>query len=159
MELKKPGVTLLIPWEGYRSAHPYGYDYSHFCELTEVSEAVSSKSRWARPSPMRSFTGAGLAAFLEDGRIEVDSNVVERSMKSVPLTRKYSLDLQHSNDKCCLAPPSLRHTLKMSSHPLSRLSTFLHSAKYSIVAVRAGSLYGRLVRDIRRARKWVRINR
>ncbi len=32
-----------------------------------------------------------LAAFLDDGRVEVDSNVVERSMKSVALTRKNSL--------------------------------------------------------------------
>jgi transposase len=33
IELKKPGVTLLILWEEYRSAHPDGYGYSRFCEL------------------------------------------------------------------------------------------------------------------------------
>lgn len=33
----------------------------------------------------------GLTAFLDDGRIEVDSNIVERSMKSVGLTRKDSI--------------------------------------------------------------------
>lgn len=33
IELKKPGVTLLILWEEYRSVHPDGYGYSRFCEL------------------------------------------------------------------------------------------------------------------------------
>jgi len=33
IELKKPGVTLLILWEEYRSLHPDGYGYSRFCEL------------------------------------------------------------------------------------------------------------------------------
>ena len=33
----------------------------------------------------------GLTAFLSDGTIEVDSNIVERSMKSVALTRKNSM--------------------------------------------------------------------
>jgi hypothetical protein len=33
----------------------------------------------------------GLTAFLDDGRIEVDSNIVERSIKPVCLTRKNSL--------------------------------------------------------------------
>lgn len=33
IELKKPGVTLLILWEEYRGAHPDGYGYSRFCEL------------------------------------------------------------------------------------------------------------------------------
>ncbi|MBB4383704.1 IS21 family transposase, partial [Bradyrhizobium sp. SBR1B] len=33
VELKKPGVTLLILWEEYRAVHPDGYGYSRFCEL------------------------------------------------------------------------------------------------------------------------------
>ncbi|SJM30248.1 hypothetical protein BQ8482_130147 [Mesorhizobium delmotii] len=33
VELKKPGVTLLILWEEYRGSHPDGYGYSRFCEL------------------------------------------------------------------------------------------------------------------------------
>ena len=33
IELRKPGVTLLILWEEYRSDHPDGYGYSRFCEL------------------------------------------------------------------------------------------------------------------------------
>lgn len=33
VELKKPGVTLLILWEEYRGSHADGYGYSRFCEL------------------------------------------------------------------------------------------------------------------------------
>lgn len=33
----------------------------------------------------------GLAQFLEDGRIELDSNAVERSMRPIALTRKNAL--------------------------------------------------------------------
>ncbi len=32
-ELKRPGVTLGILWEEYRSVHPDGYGYSRFCDL------------------------------------------------------------------------------------------------------------------------------
>ena len=33
VELRKPGVTLLILWEEYRAVHPGGYGYSRFCDL------------------------------------------------------------------------------------------------------------------------------
>ena len=33
LELKKPGVTLMILWEEYRAVHPGGYGYSRFCDL------------------------------------------------------------------------------------------------------------------------------
>jgi len=33
VEMKRPGVTLLILWEEYRAIHPDGYGYSRFCEL------------------------------------------------------------------------------------------------------------------------------
>lgn len=32
-ELKKKGVTLMLLWEEYKEAYPYGYQYSRFCEL------------------------------------------------------------------------------------------------------------------------------
>ncbi len=32
-ELKRPGVTLSLLWEEYRSVHPGGYGYSRFCDL------------------------------------------------------------------------------------------------------------------------------
>lgn len=32
-ELKRPGVTVSLLWEEYRSVHPGGYGYSRFCDL------------------------------------------------------------------------------------------------------------------------------
>jgi transposase len=60
-------------------------------QLTELSDDVSSKSALGKAVSYTLNHWGGLAAFLEDGRIEVDSNVVERSIKSVALTRKNSL--------------------------------------------------------------------
>lgn len=60
-------------------------------QLTELSDEVSAKSALGKAVAYTLNHWSGLAAFLEDGRIEVDSNVVERSMKSVALTRKNSL--------------------------------------------------------------------
>ena len=33
MELKKPGVTMMMLWEEYRATEPDGYGYSRFCDL------------------------------------------------------------------------------------------------------------------------------
>lgn len=33
VELKKPGVTMMLLWEEYRAVEPGGYGYSRFCEL------------------------------------------------------------------------------------------------------------------------------
>lgn len=33
LELRRPGVTLLLLWEEYRAEHPAGYGYSRFCAL------------------------------------------------------------------------------------------------------------------------------
>lgn len=60
-------------------------------KLTELSDEVSSKSALGKAVSYTLNHWGGLTAFLEDGRVEVDSNVVERSMKSVALTRKNSL--------------------------------------------------------------------
>jgi hypothetical protein len=60
-------------------------------QFIELSDEVSAKSALGKAVTYTLNHWNGLAAFLEDGRIEVDSNVVERSMKSVALTRKNSL--------------------------------------------------------------------
>jgi transposase len=33
IDLKKPGVTMMVLWEEYRAIQPGGYGYSRFCEL------------------------------------------------------------------------------------------------------------------------------
>ena len=60
-------------------------------QLTELSDEVSSKSALGKAVTYTLNHWGGLTAFLDDGRVEVDFNVVERSMKSVALTRKNSL--------------------------------------------------------------------
>ena len=59
--------------------------------LTEVMTEVSVKSALGKAIAYTQAHWSGLVVFLGDGRIEVDSNVVERSMKSVALTRKNAL--------------------------------------------------------------------
>jgi transposase len=57
----------------------------------------------------------GLSCFLEDGRIEIDSNVVERSMRPIALNRKNALFAGHdtgAENWACLA--SLIETCKLN---------------------------------------------
>ena len=50
-------------------------------QKTKLAEAIRyALSRWN-----------GLTCFLDDGRIEIDSNVVERSIRPIALTRKNAL--------------------------------------------------------------------
>jgi transposase len=59
--------------------------------LETLTDEVSAKSSLGKAVAYTLAHWQGLTAFLEDGRIEVDSNVVERSIKPVCLTRKNSL--------------------------------------------------------------------
>jgi hypothetical protein len=57
----------------------------------------------------------GLSCFLEDGRIEIDSNIVERSMRPIALNRKNALFAGHdtgAENWACLA--SLIETCKLN---------------------------------------------
>jgi len=44
IELKKPGVTMMVLWEEYRAAQPDGYGCSRFCELFRGFERRLSPS-------------------------------------------------------------------------------------------------------------------
>lgn len=59
--------------------------------LADAMAEVSAKSSLGKAIAYMLGHWSGLIAFLDDGRIEVDSNVVERSTKSVALTRKNAL--------------------------------------------------------------------
>ena len=52
---------------------------------------MSAKSALSKAVASTLNHWGGLTAFMEDGQIEVDSNIVERSMKSISLTRKNTL--------------------------------------------------------------------
>lgn len=59
--------------------------------LETLIDEVSAKSSFGKAVAYTLAHWPGLTVFLADGRIEVDSNVVERSLKPVCLTRKNSL--------------------------------------------------------------------
>ena len=59
--------------------------------LRQLNEDVSAKSALGKAVAYTLTHWSGLTAFLDDGRIEVDSNIVERSIKPVCLTRKNAL--------------------------------------------------------------------
>ena len=59
--------------------------------LREKLALVSQKSRLAEAIRYALSRWTGLCRFLADGRVEIDSNVVERSMRPLALTRKNSL--------------------------------------------------------------------
>ncbi|SIR13994.1 IS66 C-terminal element [Rhizobium sp. RU33A] len=59
--------------------------------LLDLKGDISTQSALAKAINYTLTHWTGLTAFLDDGAIEVDSNIVERSMKSVALTRKNSM--------------------------------------------------------------------
>ena len=59
--------------------------------LREKLALISQKSTLAGAIRYALTRWAGLSLFLEDGRVEIDSNAVERSMRPLALTRKNAL--------------------------------------------------------------------
>ncbi len=59
--------------------------------VTERLTEIMTRSEMAEPLNYTLGHWEGLTVFLEDGRVEIDSNPVERSMKPIVLTRKNSL--------------------------------------------------------------------
>ncbi|NTH14220.1 IS66 family transposase [Agrobacterium rhizogenes] len=85
-------------------------------KLTELRDEVSSKSALGKAVAYTLNHWSGLVAFLEDGRIEVDTNIVERSMKSVALTRKNALFVGNERGgKTFAVLASLVNTAKLNS--------------------------------------------
>lgn len=58
---------------------------------TEKLALVSQKSKLAEAIRYALTRWAGLGLFLDDGQVEIDSNVVERSIRPLALTRKNAL--------------------------------------------------------------------
>ncbi len=59
--------------------------------LLDKLALVSQKSKLAEAIRYALSRWAGLSLFLDDGRIEIDSNVVERSIRPLALNRKNAL--------------------------------------------------------------------
>ena len=72
-ERSRPLVDALQPWRREK--------LSPISQKTKLAEAIRyALSRWA-----------GLCLFLEDGRIEIDNNAVERAIRPLALNRKNAL--------------------------------------------------------------------
>jgi len=59
--------------------------------LRQKLSLISQKTKLAEAIRYALWRWAGLCLFLEDGRIEIDNNVVERSIRPLALTRKNAL--------------------------------------------------------------------
>lgn len=59
--------------------------------LLDLKNDISTQSALSKAINYALTHWTGLNAFLDDGTIEIDSNIIERSMKSVALTRKNSM--------------------------------------------------------------------
>jgi transposase len=68
-ELRRPGVTLQLLWEEYRTLHPTGYGYSRWCELYRGWEGrLSPTMRQVHPAGERLFVDyAGHTVEVVDG--------------------------------------------------------------------------------------------
>lgn len=72
-ERSRPIIDVLQPW------------------LREKLALISQKSKLAEAIRYTLSRWAGLSRFLDDGRVEIDSNVVERSIRPIALNRKNAL--------------------------------------------------------------------
>lgn len=72
-ERSRPVIDTLQPW------------------LREKLALVSQKSKLAEAIRYPLSRWAGLGRFLDDGRVEIDSNVIERSIRPIALNRKNAL--------------------------------------------------------------------
>jgi transposase len=68
-ELRRPGVTLQLTWEEYRSTHPEGYGYSRYCDLYRAWEQrLSPTMRQLHVAGERTFVDyAGATLEIVDG--------------------------------------------------------------------------------------------
>jgi transposase len=77
IDLKKPGVTMMVLWEEYRAVQPDGYGYSRFCELFRGFERRLSPS-------MRQDHHAG------------DKVFVDYSGKKIPITDPHTGEVREA---------------------------------------------------------------
>jgi hypothetical protein len=94
----KPVVEALKPW--------FENNLARMSEGSKLAEAIAyGLNHWD-----------GLCRFLEDGRIEIDSNTVERSIRGVALTRKNALFAGHDRGAAGWAMiASLLETCKLNA--------------------------------------------
>ena len=87
---------------------------------------LSQKSTLAVAIRYATSRWAGLTLHLDDGRMEIDSNTVERSIRPLALTRKNALFAgSDRGGQTWAVITSLVETCKLNGHPQSRLDELL----------------------------------
>ena len=76
IDLKKPGVTMMVLWEEYREVQPDGYGYSRFCELFRGFERRLHAEH--APAPCRRRQGLRRLLRQEDRRSSIPHTGVVR---------------------------------------------------------------------------------
>jgi len=106
-ELKRPGVTLSLPWEKYRTVHPDGYGYSRFCDLHR---------RWTeRLTPvMRQHHVAGERVFVDYAGTTLA--VVDATTGAVRRAQLFLAALGASNLTCAEASRSQSQSDWIAAH-------------------------------------------
>jgi len=94
-ELRRPGVTLQLLWEEYRSAHPDGYGYSRYCELYRAWEGRLSPT-------MRQLHVAGERMFVDYAGTTLE--VVDGTTGEVHVCQLFVATLGASNYTYAEAP-------------------------------------------------------
>ena len=109
-------------------------------QLARVSgKSIDRRSTSAMPSTI----GTGSSRFLDDGRIELDTNIVERSMRPIVLNRKNALFAGHdqgAENWACIA--SLIETCKLNGvDPQAYLDRRAHQARQSLAGLPSRRTY------------------
>jgi hypothetical protein len=93
----RPTSAAATPWrDGLhgRSVPPRSSPASTIgCRAT--APAPPPNRHWARPCPTSQNTAKAFGCFLTDGRVEIDSNTVERTIRPIALNRKNALFAGH----------------------------------------------------------------
>ena len=95
--------------------------------LQQQEPRVSGVSDLAKAMRYALYHWPGLVAFLDDGRIEMDTNVVERSIRPVTLTRKNALFAgSDGGARCWALAMTLIETAKLNGvEPMAWLTDVL----------------------------------
>lgn len=106
-ELRHKGVTLLLLWQEYKTAHPDGYQYSRFCEIYRDWEGRID-------AVLRQNHAAGDKLFVDYAGVTVD--VVDKSTGEIHVAQVFVATLGYSNYTFCEATWSQKAQDWIGSH-------------------------------------------
>ncbi|ASY65978.1 Mobile element protein (plasmid) [Sinorhizobium sojae CCBAU 05684] len=141
VELKKPGVKLLILWEEYRSVHSDGYGYSRFYELfCSFEQRLSPRSSIAvNASPCNSADMAARAMERTPRTCRARTGAMPSGRRIAsgagarPSVRRPRADLRHSRQPA--TPRARPQSMPRHPAPLSRHQPRLRRGRFGAVEI------------------------